>query len=105
MKTLKDFQKEVAIKYRLGNELVNGHLAKYFNEASIEFAKYHVELALKSASENVTMNLEYPEPYQDSNEKELTFTSAEEISRGGEYGHVEVDIDSILNAYPLNQII
>lgn len=45
MKTLQDFQSDVAKKYKLGTKLVTGHLKKYYDEASLEFAKYHVEQA------------------------------------------------------------
>jgi len=73
-------------------------------EMMVVFAKLHVEAALKAAAEKATMKLEYPEPYEYSNETGLTFASADEISRGGEYGSVEVEQDSILNAYPLENI-
>jgi len=51
--------------------------------AMIEFTKLHVEAALKAASENATVNTE-PD------------------YRGGEWSIV--DTDSILNAYPLDNI-
>lgn len=70
-----------------------------YDSIAIEFAEFHVKEALKSASEKVTMNLTYPSPYEDSNESGLTFASADEISRGGEYGSVEVDKESILTSY------
>lgn len=70
----------------------------------IDFAKMHVKKALEAAKEKATMNLVYPEPYQDSNETGLTFADAYEISRGGECGLVNIDKNSILNAYPENLI-
>lgn len=73
-------------------------------EKGIEFAKMHVAEALKQAGEKVTMNLSYPSPYEDSNEKGLTYANADEISRGGEYGSVEIDKESILTAYYLDNI-
>lgn len=70
----------------------------------IEFARMHVQAALDAASEKATMDLRYPSPYEDANEKGLSYAIAEEVSRGGEYGSVEIDKDSILNAYPLNNV-
>ena len=52
---------------------------------SIEFAKMHVEAALKLASENVEM--EY-EPHWSGEQEDITY----------------IDRDSILNAYPLTNI-
>lgn len=80
MKTLKDFQKEVAIKYGLGESLVMGHRKTYFDEATFEYTKYHVQEALKSATIKVGFE-DRPYPFD----------------------HV-VDDDSILNAYPLENI-
>lgn len=76
----------------------------WVKEAMIEFAQLHVEAALKAASEKATMDLTYPEPYEDSNDSGLTFADADEINRGGEYGSVRINNDSILNAYPQNLI-
>jgi hypothetical protein len=80
MKTLKDFQKEVAIKYKLGEQLVMGHRKTYFDEATIEFTKYHVEEALKAAAYNA-------ETYR------VKFTNDYEVNK-----------DSILESYPLINI-
>jgi len=77
---------------------------KVYSKRVVEFAKLHVEAALKAAAEKVTMELTYPHPYEDSNEQGLTYANADEISRGGEYGSVEVEKYSILNAYPLENI-
>lgn len=71
---------------------------------AIDFAKLKVRVALESAAEKATMNLYYPSPYEDSNEKGLTHAYAEYIIRGGEDGKVEIDIDSILNSYNLEDI-
>lgn len=78
MKTLKDFQKEVAIKYGLGESLVMGHRKTYFDEATFEYTKYHVQEALKSATIKVGFG-DYP------------------------FDNV-IDNNSILNAYPLENI-
>lgn len=72
--------------------------------ALIQFARMKVRDALESAAEKATMNLYYPSPYEDSNEKGLTYANADEISRGGEYGSVEIDKESILNSYNLEDI-
>jgi hypothetical protein len=74
---------------------------EWWMDMMLRFAKYHVKEAL---SKKATMNLTYPEPYEDSNEIGLTFANADEISRGGEYGSVRIDQDSILNAYPEENI-
>lgn len=52
--TLEQIQSEIAKKYGLGEKLVTGHAKKYFDEASIEFAKLHVKKALEKASEKTT---------------------------------------------------
>jgi len=57
-------------------------------EAMIEFAKLHVEAALKEASENAT----------------VTPIDHEEISEGSFRPIWGVDDDSILNSYSLNNI-
>lgn len=72
--------------------------------AMIKFAEYHTQEALKAAASKATMNLSYPEPYEDSNESGLKYADAYEISRGGEYGSVVIDADSILNSYNLDNI-
>ena len=75
-----------------------------FSEMMIEFAKMHLTEALKQASEKATMDLSYPSPYEDSNEIGLSYANADEISRGGEYGSVEINKESILTAYNLGLI-
>jgi hypothetical protein len=58
----------------------------------IEFAKLHVEKALKAASEKVVM--------YDAND----IDNPEEDESGIPYEYYTVDKNSILNAYPLNNI-
>ena len=57
-------------------------------EAMIEFAKYHVEQALKAADNNATIDI----------------IDREEISEGSFRPIYGVDSKSILNAYPLENI-
>ena len=52
----------------------------------IDFAKLHVEAALKEASENAKIRYDYSG------------------NTGSEYCDEFVDIDSILNSYPLDKI-
>lgn len=40
MKTLEDFQKEVAQKHNIGTKLVTGHKKAYFDEATYLYIKY-----------------------------------------------------------------
>lgn len=61
---------------------------KYLQEIMIEFAKLHVEAALKAASEKAT----------------VTPIDHEEISEGSFRPIWGVDDDSILNSYPLENI-
>ena len=56
-----------------------------FQTAMIEFAKLHVEAALKAASEDADMDNEY-------------YQSVQEGTSG------RIDIETILNAYPLTNI-
>lgn len=84
MKTLEDFQSDVAKKYKLGSKLVTGHLKKYYDEASLEFAKYHVQAALESAAKNSAVMKKYTNT--------LTLP------------HIVVDKELIRNAYPLTNI-
>lgn len=60
---------------------------KIIEQNMIEFAKLHVEAALKAASENAT------------NEDDWIFNGEDEI-----YVKGEIDKYSILNAYPLDNI-
>lgn len=48
IKTLKEFQSEVAKKHSLGSSLVTGHRVEYFNEASKAYASQAVRLALET---------------------------------------------------------
>ena len=73
---------EFLIKENLPTDILSGDDINY---AMIEFAKLHVEVALKEASENADMDNEY-------------YQSLQEGTSGG------IDIESILNAYPLTNI-
>lgn len=85
MKTAEDFlvKKNYPLSYGFG-----GLGMYYVREAMIEFAKIHVQEALKQASENAT----------------VTPIDHEEISEGSFRPIWGVDDESILNAYPLENI-
>ena len=85
MKTSEEFLIEK--EYPLYNEF-GGLGMHYVREAMIEFAKMHVQEALKQASENAT----------------VTPIDHEEISEGSFRPIWGVDDESILNAYPLENI-
>jgi len=82
-------------KYSDNTSLAEGHYdylveKDSFKEAMIEFAKLHVEEALKEASEKAKTDYEY-------------------LGESGEFEDIPVyeyfvDKDSILNAYPLENI-
>lgn len=61
-----------------------GYGTVYVTEAMVEFAKMHVEAALKTASEKIEFDI------------------GEYISDG--HWEREIDKDSILNSYPLSNI-
>ena len=64
------------------------------SECMIEFAKLHVEAALKAASENITvMAKNYNGPWK----VDFPYTI-------DDYTDLHIDKDSILNAYPLENI-
>ena len=65
-----------------------------------EFAKLHSQAALKAAAEKATMKVVYPNDYADSNENGLSYVSAHDVERGGEYGCISIEEESILEAYP-----
>ena len=67
-------------RYENFDELDSGDIWSNIEDLMIEFAKFHVEAALKAASE-------------DSHTKDVPYTN-----------DVEVDRDSILSAYPLENI-
>lgn len=101
IKTAKEFLKgviETPFRYA---RIVDADKAE---EKMIEFTKLHVKAALEEAAKKATMKLTYPKLYEESNETGLTSACAEEISRGGECGIVEIEEDSILNAYPESNI-
>lgn len=74
------------MKIPTAEEILNKHLVPA--NAMIEFAKLHVEAALKEASEKAT----------------VTPIDHEEISEGSFKPIWGVDDDSILNSYPLEEI-
>ena len=89
MKTAEEFFKE----YSDNTSLSEGHYdylveKNSFKEAMIEFAKMHVQEALKQASEKAS----------------VTPIDHEEISEGSFRPIWGVDDESILNAYPLENI-
>ena len=43
MKTLKQIQSEIAKKHKLGNSLVTGHKATYFDEAALAYAEQIID--------------------------------------------------------------
>jgi hypothetical protein len=65
---------------RISNDTEYKYIQEVIKEKAIEFAKLHVEAALKAAS-------------GDAHTKDVPYTD-----------DVEVDKDSILNAYPLEKI-
>ena len=87
MKTSEEFLNKK--KYPLFNE--NGGLGiHYVKEAMIEFAKMHVQEALKQASEKA--------------DADFTYLGDDLKEIGAEYIEVYTIKDSILNAYPLDLI-
>lgn len=89
MKTSEDFLKEGAEGYPLRDVIDNIEDQDILN-AMIEFAKYHVEQALKAASEKAKQK-----------KKEIPY---EGVRAGGSYYIDIIDKDSILNAYSLKNI-
>ena len=88
MKTAEEFLIEK--EYPLYNEF--GGLGMYYvREAMIEFAKMHVQEALKQASEKA--------------DADFTYLGDDLKEIGAEYIEVYTIKDSILNAYPLENII
>ena len=88
MKTVEEFLIEK--EYPLYNEF--GGLGMYYvKEAMIEFAKMHVQEALKQASEKA--------------DADFTYLGDDLKEIGAEYIEVYTIKDSILNAYPLENII
>lgn len=81
-------------------------LQKLIKKSMIDFAKFHVQKALEAASENATMKVEYDdEAYQESNEYGQSYVSAHEVERGGEYGGITIEAESILTSYSLDNIV
>ena len=91
MKTSEEFFKE----YSDNTSLAEGHYdylveKNSFKEAMIEFAKMHVQEALKQASEKA--------------DADFTYLGDDLKEIGAEYIEVYTIKDSILNAYPLDLI-
>jgi ASC-1-like (ASCH) protein len=97
---------DIIIKYESTSGLNLGKDYNYENlkKCLVEFAKLKVTKALEKANENATMEVIYPDDYADSNEKGLTYVNAHDVERGGEYGCITIEEESILNAYPLDLI-
>jgi hypothetical protein len=79
MKTADDILRKNLIKYIEKEKISSKDRELCIIESMIEFAKFHVQLALKEASENVEI---------------LQYSNMAKINK-----------DSILNAYPLTNII
>jgi hypothetical protein len=88
----------------------NAYLGTPISECMIEFAKLHVEQALKAASEKVKLAKAFN--YGSYNESEAKFKPTYlTVFIKEEYGHgdsgyvaVKTDTESILNSYPLSNI-
>lgn len=88
-------------RYKIGKRLSGTlHREEEF-EMMIEFAKLHVEAALKKASENAQINVIPTDEEQWENIPEV-ITSDDIIDNEGIM--LEIDEKSILNAYPLDNI-
>ena len=83
MKTSEEFLLEATNSKNIDKALNALNNGEFTIELMIKFAKYHVECALKSASDNAGVEQHF----------ELNY----------EYSY-EVDKDSILNSYPLENI-
>lgn len=73
-------------------------------KAMIDFAKHHVQEALKACSEKASMKVEYPDEYSESNEYNQKYINVDDVNRGGEYASITIEQNSILEAYLLTQI-
>ena len=71
--------------------------------AMIEFAKMHVEAALKEASEEVTWKMESFDTYF-GDSRAFDFIDTDYAGDPSTGHNVLVDKDSILNSYPLENI-
>ena len=100
MKTAEEFLENIYRQY----ESDDVYIPEWVKIGAIEYARYQVQEALDQAYESATMNLNYPEPYEDSNETGLTFVSIDDANRGGEYSTVEIDKKSITKSYSLENI-
>ena len=84
MKTAEEFLENIGVKTNQNG--LNTYLKGDVKHAMIEFAKMHVEEALKKASKKATISYEYSG------------------NTGSEYCDEFVNKQSILNAYPLENI-
>lgn len=86
-------------------DLDNGNIWNNIEEAMIEFAKLHVEAALKEASENTYFITRDHDMY---NREYLKYVDIDPNDTEGDTfcygGSIVINEDSILNAYPLENI-
>lgn len=69
-----------------------------------EYAKQVAEAVKQECYNKATMTITYPPPYEDANENGRRIVSALEVEKAGEYGHIAIDINSILSIN-MNQFI
>lgn len=101
IKTAHDFRYEYCEPHHI---LENTYYsAEEVNKAMIEFAKYHVTLALQSAAKRPAINLFVRPDYKNSKYKKVE--NGESYNPLGTRQMWKVDKDSILNAYPLDNIV
>ena len=103
MKTAEEFLIEK--EYPLYNEF--GGLGMYYvREVMIEFAKMHVQEALKQASEKAELeDIDKPEDFFEyDGVNGFSKILNKNVVSYERYYHVCIDSDSVLNAYPLEDI-
>jgi hypothetical protein len=93
-KSLKRYMKKIPTAEQFLQSEICDHLTDA--QRAIEFAKLHVEAALKEASEKATL----------LNDGEESNMSRYVVSDGNHYSETEIDVskESILNSYPLDNI-
>ncbi len=82
---------------------LNNSIEPSIKQAMIEFAKMHVEAALKEASEKVTWKMESFDTYF-GDSRAFDFIDTDYAGDPSTGHNVLVDKDSILNSYPLSNI-
>jgi len=87
-------------KYPFFEDLDSGNIWVNIDNLMIEFAKLHVEAALKAASEKAMVEAE-PEIGRITVKKEIEISEFDTLKFNYVFG---VDQKSILNAYPLTNI-